>query len=283
MKYSNTAALILVICVLAWFFVQSRLSRRVRVAEPTKVHPANSELAAKRALCLAAVVQRANAEYQLHPAPGDLRSPAGAPPPDLDRRLNSWLKAEGLWDSASDIEKALMQKPLGAWTKPEVADGQWREDSLDVLIWALRSDATMPPYDVPIFTTEVMKSVRDLGQLQQFLARAKLRPEAAILKALDVAELWLWRSRTTQLQKEHYSPPKGERGLEQIVSMTVAKAQKDGLFTPIRDDFPALGKPYAELTESEWQTLHSIATERLYALNWLCGYAENWDDVPTGT
>ena len=30
-------------------------------------------------------------------------------------------------------------------------------------------------------------------------------------------------------------------------------------------------------------TMGSIARERLYALNWLCKYAEDWDEVPTGT
>jgi hypothetical protein len=43
------------------------------------------------------------------------------------------------------------------------------------------------------------------------------------------------------------------------------------------------GKPYAELTESEWSTMQSIASERWYGLNWVCGYAMDWDKVPTDT
>lgn len=282
MRYLILLVLFLVALTISWKFSRSHSSLSTNSGSPAK-HLVNTNAVARRALCLIALVQRANAEYQLHPASSDSKSPSDPPPSDLDTRINSWLRSQGLWDSASQVEKELMGRPLGSWTRQEVADGQWREESLEVLLWALRPDAPMAAYDVPFLTTGMMKSLGSPPQAEEFVRSAKLRPEGEILKARDVAELWLWRSRTTQLQKEHYSPPKGEPGLEQIVSMTIAKAQKDGLFTPIQDDFPALGKAYAELTDSEWQTLHSIATERLYALNWLCGYAENWDEVPTGT
>lgn len=283
MKYLTLFVLFLVALTIGWVLVRSHSRPSTNSAPVAPKRIVSTQVVAKRALCLMALVQRANAEYQLHPAPGDSKSPFAPPPSDLDARISSWLRSEGLWDSASQVEKALMGKPLGSWTRQEVADSQWREESVDVLLWALQPDALMAAYDVPFLTIGKMKSLGSPPQAEAFVRSAKLRPEAEILKARDIAELWLWRSRTTQLQKEHYSPPKGEPGLEQIVSMTVAKAQKDGLFTPIHDDFPALGKPYSKLTDSKWQTLHSIATERLYALNWLCGYAENWDAVPTGT
>ena len=62
-----------------------------------------------------------------------------------------------------------------------------------------------------------------------------------------------------------------------------ALANQEGHFEPIDDDSPAFGKTYRDLTDDEWSTMHSIATERLYALNWLCGYAANWDDVRCDT
>ena len=70
---------------------------------------------------------------------------------------------------------------------------------------------------------------------------------------------------------------------EKIIAMTAEKANEDKLFVPIDHDFPALNKAYAKLSEDEWHTLNSIAQERLYALNWLCKYADDWDEVPTGT
>ncbi len=93
---------------------------------------------------------------------------------------------------------------------------------------------------------------------------------------------WLWRARTTQLQREHSEPPKGMT-YESIIAETAKKAQEDGLFTAIDGDFPALHRAYAKLSEREWETMRSIATERLYALNWLCRDAEDWDEVSTDT
>jgi hypothetical protein len=35
--------------------------------------------------------------------------------------------------------------------------------------------------------------------------------------------------------------------------------------------------------DSEWSEMTSIARERQYGLNWMCGYSSDWDDVPTDT
>ncbi len=48
-------------------------------------------------------------------------------------------------------------------------------------------------------------------------------------------------------------------------------------------DFPAFGKPYALISDEEWQIATSIAQERHAAFNWLCGYSDDWDQVPTDT
>jgi len=55
--------------------------------------------------------------------------------------------------------------------------------------------------------------------------------------------------------------------------------------TSIDEDFPAFGRAYRDLSSDEWAAVKSIAMERHFALNWLCGYApENgWDDTPTDT
>jgi hypothetical protein len=53
--------------------------------------------------------------------------------------------------------------------------------------------------------------------------------------------------------------------------------------TAIDGDFPAFGKAYSALTEREFVHCAWIAVGRHRALNWLCGYAENWDEVPTDT
>jgi hypothetical protein len=85
-----------------------------------------------------------------------------------------------------------------------------------------------------------------------------------------------------QKEPKKYPPPKGWT-YEKIIKAAAQHWQKQGLFKAIKGDYPAFGKSYAKLTEDEWQSCRSIATERLYGLNWLCGYAADWDRVPTGT
>ena len=52
---------------------------------------------------------------------------------------------------------------------------------------------------------------------------------------------------------------------------------------PIDGDYPAFGKAYRDLDEIEYSTATSITTERHFALNWVCGYSDDWDKTPTDT
>ncbi len=256
-------------------------SARSSAVEPRSGLVVDSRTAAERTLCLASFVLRAQTEYQLHPQPGDI-PPRKPTPFDVVSQQNSWLKKEGLWDSCSNRERMLFQQTLGSWSRQDIADGQWREESFSVLVWALDGSRIFPPYDAPAAQADVARNFPKPEDAHAFIAKAKLRDSNEISKQRDIAELWLWRARTTQLQREG-TKSQTDLTLEQIVTMTVEKAASDGLFKPIDKDFPALGKPYSRLTEAEWQTMRSIATERLYVLNWLCGYSEDWDNVRTST
>jgi hypothetical protein len=123
-----------------------------------------------------------------------------------------------------------------------------------------------------------------LEPVKKFIRTARLRPEAGMRQARDLAEGWLWRARTTQIQKEpaKYPPPPGWT-FEKIIEAAAAHWEAHGAFTARERDYPACGKPYARLTEDEWQDCRSIASERLHGLNWLCGRSQDWDRVPTDT
>jgi hypothetical protein len=197
-----------------------------------------------------------------------------------------WMQTQGLWNALSSRERTLLEKPLGTWSTQEVANGQWRGEALGVLLWALKPNGNLPPYDYP--NANVMDSLPPPSDSARFVRNAKLRDAAEIIKARSVAELWLWRARTTQLQSDDMTLPGGvdlPEGwtFEKIIATAAEKAHGHKLFVPIDHDFPALNKAYAKLSEEEWCTMRSIAQERLYALNWLCKYAEDWDAVPTGT
>lgn len=197
-----------------------------------------------------------------------------------------WMKQEGLWEAASVRERALFEKPFGSWERQELLDGSWRVEALAIFIWALGSRTDLPPYDRQAHETNLESDIASLvshpPEPQSFIAHATLRDVREVRKARDVAELWLWRARTTQLQREHRTPPEGMT-FEGIIAEAAKAGERDGLFKAIDNDFPALGRSYARLSETEWYRMRSIASERLYALNWLCGYSDDWDHVPTDT
>jgi len=52
------------------------------------------------------------------------------------------------------------------------------------------------------------------------------------------------------------------------------------LSKPRHNDFPARGRAYRRLAADAVADLGAVAEERLRALNWLCGFGPDWDDVP---
>ena len=198
------------------------------------------------------------------------------------RNQRQFLHEQGLWIALSVRERTLLEKPVGTWSKQEIADGQWRAEAIGVLLWALKPKSDLPSYDKQRSSTDVMDALPPPPSSARFVREAQLRSADEIIGARKVAELWLWRARTTQLQRTGVAAPEGWT-FEKIIAMTAEKAGGDRLFVPIDHDFPAFNQAYSKLSEEQWHTMHSIAQERLYALNWLCKYAEDWDAVPTGT
>ena len=75
-----------------------------------------------------------------------------------------------------------------------------------------------------------------------------------------------------------------EFDLDAIARQSATLAFTEGSIpAPVDGDFPAFGKAYRDLDDDEYARATSIALERHRALNWLCGYASDWDNVPTDT
>jgi hypothetical protein len=200
---------------------------------------------------------------------------------ELATQLNIWIADEGLIASQSTREKPLVSKALGSWSRQELIDSAWRANSLGVILWALSRFDELPPWDTQFTPQETIKPLNLFAPIGPFLERAVLRPESEIEPMRELAELWHWRSRTRRLQEEGFQPEDGI-SLEDKVRTAAAKAFRDGdIPKPIGGDFPVFGKAYADLSTEECSQTSSIAIERLYALNWLCGYAADWDAVPT--
>jgi hypothetical protein len=203
----------------------------------------------------------------------------------MNERQIVYLRTSGLWPLMTPAEQEFAEVTFQDTTPQQRADALWSAESAGVLMWALDLIASMPPYDAQ-FDLALLKLFPQEGA-PSLVDGAALRPQADVAKARDVAELWHWRARTTQLQKEHGGSYRVEDlTLDDIVRAAAQQAHANGdIPRPIGDDFPAHAKAYKNLSDVEWSQMMSIAVERHKALNWLCGFAPGnlWDATPTDT
>ena len=239
--------------------------------------PQGEEVVACRALCLGALIVRSEFEkivQNIH----DLT--VLKVHEELIGRLNAWLDQEELVLYQSSHEKTLLDKPPGSWNWQEVINANWRLEALGVLLWSLSLLDELPPYDTEFTQQDVLKPLGLFGPAGDFRKRVHLRPANAIESARGTTELWHWRSRTARIQDEGLRQTDGV-DFPEIIKMVAGKAYQNGdIPKPVEDDFPAFDNPYAKLSQEEHSRATSIAAERHYALNGLCGYAGDWDETP---
>jgi hypothetical protein len=191
-----------------------------------------------------------------------------------------------LWEFLTDKEVEFFSMHPLDWSQQQMINASWRTESVMTLMWALGMIPEMLPFDHQS-PPDMLKKIPNLD-LQEYFTRAKLVDGEEIEKNRSLAEFWHWRSRTRRLIEEKCPFPKEIpqfKSYDEIVSFTVkAASERDGLKI-IDEDFAVKGKAYRNLTDAEWSEVSSIAVERHFALNWLCGYApdNHWDKTPPDT
>jgi hypothetical protein len=241
---------------------------------------------ARRVLCLAALCFRAHIEAALAGNTMLFRDTSGEPARKVHTtaaRINDWLVAERLRNALSTAERRFLDTRLGDVNAQEVINATWRVEALAVLLWALRISESIPPYDTQVALDAMLECSGFLKDTAAVVAEARLRNAVELRDARKIAELWHWRATAYQIEYEAACGESSTGTEVEFVRAAASKAQDVGRFTAIDGDFPAFGKPYREATEEEWRLLLGIARERHYALNWLTGMDEAWDDVLTDT
>lgn len=195
------------------------------------------------------------------------------------------LKDSGLWRDVEESERTFLQADIMEISQQQRIDAGWLAESIACLLWALQIIPELPPYDQEA-SHELVKALPAVF-IKELVERARLLSKQDIEKQRSLAELWHWRSRTRSLQESGRVDglPEGYT-FERIIAISAAKAAENGdIPEPIGSDFPALGKPYRDLSPDEFSSLTSIAQERHKALNWLCGRSPSgkWADTPTDT
>jgi len=231
---------------------------------------------AYRALALTALLTRTQLE---HGAKADPQRMAGWQ--RIQGELTAWMEKEGIDVALSPGERELLDRPLGGWSDDEVFECVWRSEALTALLWALGMLGAMPAYGKRVEEAVINPHIPALKPVAPWLESANLRPANDLQAARTAAEFWLWRARTELAQRRGEEPPPGE-SYEDAVSRGLEKAAEEGILDePIDGDIGVEGTPFGELEDAQFADAYSVSLERLFALNWVCGYAENWDETPT--
>lgn len=242
----------------------------------------------RRLACLTIVVRHALRLPLPEVTASALGQMAGAARDDLRHQLAAkrdllldGLREARLWEAMTPTERTLMETlPLDI-EHQAVVNACWRMESAAVLMWALGLRAEFPPFD----------RMSDPAWLEDAAtpepSRVHLRPLADLEDMRDLAELWHWRSRTRQLAESGYQLPSEVpfASLDEVVRTAARQAAETESLPVIDEDFAVRGKAYRDLSTMEWREIASIAMERHFSLNWLCGHApgNRWDETPTET
>lgn len=229
--------------------------------------------AAERLIVLGAVCRRAFLEERPEGVEDDA--------PDAERfDLVSWLRDEGVEVAATPRERRLLAARVGLLEPDVAAAASWQSEALLMLGWALRLVDEVPPYDAVADPASLLRAVpAPWESTDAFRRGARLRDETDIAVERERAELWHWRAGVADLLRDARAAERGE--LLAAIAAVAREATAAGLVSPLVDgDFPVRGRAYREVPAAVLPDLDAVAAERLWALNWLCGFGTSWDHVP---
>jgi len=193
--------------------------------------------------------------------------------------LREWLRAEDLWNDATADEQAILSTPPGGFGPDDVADVSLHAEGLAILGWSLGM------IEIPT-AEELSKMLGDddlvPGPWQKtapWIASQSMRSEPIIAFARELAELWSWRYQIEPFRRM----AKGRELME--IERTIRDVTHEGTSTGLlepgkKGGFQVGGIPVTQMDPFEIDELLVLQTERLMALNWICGYGEDWDSVP---
>lgn len=245
----------------------------------------DARLVAYRALCVGALLKRGIIEAAVqrldqYASIEKIQQRVLARQRETYQTLLHWIQTEHLETYLSRTERLLIEKPLASWSKRSLMYAIRRAESLGVMLWALRFIEVIPPYDTLFDITSVMQPLDIFNPTIDFIWQAGLRPVDELRAVRDIAELWNWRSRASELQQMGVQPPAGTT-FSEIIRYTAETAYaRQQLPLPIEGDFPVFGKAYARLTSVEYTMVSAIAAERYLALNWMCELSSEWESIP---
>ena len=237
--------------------------------ETIDLEPRSVDAIARRLAILAALVRRASFE----PA---LESSDDAFMRETDRfDLYSWVQRE----AASDLtqgERRLLGAPAGDLSPEDLDECLYAVVPARALAWALRGidmiEAIVP--DPDISNALLSWAPAPWTELDKWYRKIDLRSDEALGIERERWELWYWRA---TLQVEDLEP--GE-DLADVVASVASEAKAAGLVSTTERDFAVESTAFHGLPYEDQDAIGAMAEATLLAMNWTCGFGDDWDSVP---
>jgi len=190
-----------------------------------------------------------------------------------------WLRDQGLASQLSGGEAALLDSPPSSAAPGTIMEVSWQGEALVALTWAIGL-VDMPPVDVTPGLGGIMDLVpRPWDAISMWMSDPTIVSESDAAQQRELAEIWHWRATIEPLRRGASSADR--RDYEEAIADVVAEARAAGFVPALLDrDFPVRGRSIKEISESAIDELIAVTSQRLRALNWLCGFGTTWDDVP---
>ena len=227
-------------------------------------------IVAARAIVVATVCRRAHLELSTEIAASD--DPEGK---RFD--LAAWLVDEGLDPVMTSSEERLLKARTGRVWREELVAASWQVEGLAAIAWCL---ALSDDVDWPASPGPVMSLIpRPWESTRAFRTGATLREEQAVARERERAELWFWRAETEA--ESAIATSIEVREMRALVREVAEEAHAAGLLPPpVAHDFPVGRRAFHSLPAEERDEWRLVAMERLRALNWVCGFGDDWESVP---
>ena len=249
--------------------VPYKLESTVPHATRPPLRPVSPRMAAVRGLCLAAYLERAQAENFV------IGCVSAGPEPVAPAALNAWLRAEGLWAMLGEIERRGLEASPGQWDDSLRLYAEGAREALAMLAWAGHFEEELPAFDMPADAAALCATIGLLRPTAALLPDLALRADCELAAARELCQAWVWRARTALDQLD----AQGGLAPLDVIRSAARYWSAAGAFTMIENDFPVAGRPFAALDAAACRRVHRTAQLRLQGLNWVCGLTHTWDHV----
>lgn len=238
----------------------------------------NTDVVAKRALCIGLMVFRTQIENEISYIKDQAERYR-----KFGKNLLQWADDCDVTQALSNNERKLHTKPLGEWEYDDIFETFWRVEALKGLLWSIGHIPEMPTYFDIGNPNDIYSLIPVNKPIQEFIDQSQLRAKDVIEGQRRKAQFLNWRARTEVFRLRGIAPPMGDT-YDAVVRRALDGIDNTGIDV-VHDGVDLLinSQRFIDLDGETKGNIASICTERQLVLEWICSDDEDWDNAHCDT